>query len=280
MKFEHLIKPKPKYNIGIDLNQSYCVDCIDGMFDIKDDSIHLILTSPPYDDIYDYDKLDFFEDFAHDSYRILAPGGVLVWIVGDQFVKGSRSLTSHKQAIYMKEEVGFLVHDIMICEKHNFSNPMVNRYHNIYEFMYIYSKGIPRVFNPITDRKNIYAGQTCWGRNTFRKQDGTLGERGKPVISEYGMRHNIWRVKTGKGISTRDEIAYEHPAIFPETLARDHIRTWTNPNDIVLDPMAGSGTTGKMAHVYDRNWILFEINKHYHDDIIVPRLTEYSCYDK
>lgn len=267
----------------IKLNHSYCIDCLDALAEMFDDEIHLILTSPPYDLIYDYDQLGFedFEDIAHELYRVLVPGGVLVWVVDDQTLSGSKTLTSFKQLIYFREEVGFNVHDIMIYEKHNFSNPAKGRYHNIFEFMFVLSKeGPPRVFNPITDRRNVCAGQTNWGRNSFRKPDGTMGERDKQICEEFGMRHNIWRYKTGKGMSTTDGIAFKHPAIFPDLLAQDHIRTWTDRRDTVLDPFAGSGTVGKMAHLNDRNWILFEKSREYHNNIIVPRLKEYHCYEE
>lgn len=277
MNISHLIREPRKYDVGYELNKPYCVDSTEAIKSVKDDSIHLIITSPPYDDIYDYDKLNSFETLAREFYRILVPGGVVVWVIGDQFVKGSRTLTSHKQAIYFKEVVGFKVYDVMIYQKHNFSNPMKKRYHNIYEFMYIFSKGWPRVFNPIKDRKNKYAGQTCWGRNTYRLKDGTLGERGKPVNAEYGMRYNIWKINSGRGFTTKDDIAHKHPAIFPEALVRDHIISWTNVGDVVFDPLAGSGTVGKVAHVLDRKFLLFEINQEYHDNIIVPRLKEYGC---
>lgn len=269
-------------NIGIEINNSYCIDAYDGLGKIFDDSVHLVVTSPPYDQIYDYDQLGFeeFEDIAHELNRVLVPGGVIVWIVDDQTISGSKTLTSFKQLLFFKEDVGMNIHDTQIYEKHNFSNPAHNRYHNIFEFMFILSKeGPPHTFNPIRDRKNICAGETCWGRNSYRQADGTMAERDKQVYTEFGMRHNIWRYKTGKGMSTKDDIAYKHPAIFPDLLAQDHIRTWTNRGDVVLDPFAGSGTVGKMAHLNSRDWILFEKSQDYHDNILVPRLKEYHCYE-
>ncbi len=250
------------------------------LIDFPDESVDLILTSPPYDSIYSSDEYNAeydFEDLAYEMYRVLKTGGVLVWVIADQAKNGSYSLSSFKQALFFREEVGFNVHAVMIYQKHNFSNPSSNRYHNVFEYMFIFSKGRPKTFNPIKDRKVVYAGQTCWGKNTYRKSDGSLGERQKRVYSEYGMRHNIWLYKTGKGLSTKDKIAYNHPAIFPDDLARDHIMSWTNEDDIVLDPFAGSGTTLKMAFLLNRRFVGIEYNEKYVIEIIKPRLKQYGC---
>lgn len=229
-----------------------------------DDCVDLTVTSPPYDKLRDYKGYDFdFEAIADQLYRVTKPGGVVVWVVGDQTVKGSETLTSFKHALYFKE-IGFNVHDTMIYEKNGFSNPSSNRYHQIFEYMFVLSKGAPKTFNPIKDKPNIWAGQECWGKNTKRTVEGDLkeGKKRKPV-SEFGMRYNIWRINAGGNISTADKEAYEHPAIFPESLAHDHIISWTNPGDFVLDPMCGSGTTNKMAVLLDRDTTGIDLSPEY-----------------
>ena len=139
--------------------------------------------------------------------------------------------------------------------------------------MFVLSKGKPKAVNILQDKPNKWAGATTYGDITRREKDGSLTNKGKKVVNEYGTRTNIWKYANGKGFSTKDQIAYEHPAIFPEKLAEDHIKSWSNPGDIVLDPFGGSGTTAKMAKLLGRDWILIEAVEEY-CDIAKKRLEE------
>lgn len=243
----------------------YFGDCLEVIKQIEDKSVDLTVTSPPYDNLRTYNGYNFdFEGIAQELYRVTKDGGVIVWIVGDATINGSETGTSFKQALYFKE-VGFNLHDTMIYQKNNFSNPSSNRYHQIFEFMFVLSRGKPNSFNPIKDRKNVCAGQSNWGVNKARQKDGTFKERPKKIVSDFGMRYNIWEFMTSKGFATKDEIAYKHPATFPEQLAYDHIISWSNEGDTVLDCFTGSGTTGKMAKQLGRNFIGIEISQEYLD---------------
>lgn len=233
---------------------------------LADNSVQLVVTSPPYDDLRTYGSIKRFawEDFtvvAKELYRVLCDGGVLCWNVGDSVVGGSETLTSAKQAIYFKDVCGFRVHDTMIYEKVNFGNPERTRYHQLFEYVFILSKGVPRCFNPIKDKPNIYAGSGTFGRNTGTQRDGSITERKRSVITEFGMRGNVWRGNTA-GQETMCE-GSKHPAPMPFWLARDLIQSWSNSGDLVLDPFGGSGTTGKAAEFLGRKWILIDINPEY-----------------
>ena len=231
-------------------------DCLDKLKTLDDGSIDLTVTSPPYDNLRTYNGFTFdFENIAKELFRVTKQGGVVVWVVGDATINGSESGTSFRQALYFKD-IGFNLHDTMIYQKHNFSNPSNNRYHQIFEYMFILSKGKIKTFNPISDRKNIEAGKIgSWGKNTVRQSDGSFKENSKKINSEYGMRYNIWRIKT--------EMNPLHPAQFSEQLAHDHIISWSNEGNIVLDCFMGSGTTGKMAKQLKRNFIGIEISEEY-----------------
>lgn len=270
------IFPKRNRYFETDNGVLYCGDCLEIMKNFPDENIDLVVTSPPYDNLRLYGGIDWGEHvwkpIIQELYRILKKGGVIVWVTGDATVKGSETGTSFKQALYAKE-VGFNLHDTMIFMKNSFSNPSSNRYHQIFEYMFIFSKGKPKTFNPIKDRKNKYAGQTCWGRNTVRQRDGKLKERPKRVNSEYGMRFNVWRYMVGGGISQKDRVAYKHPATFPEQLAYDHVISWSNERDIVMDPFMGSGTVAKQCEILGRKWIGIEINKDY-CEITKKRITK------
>jgi site-specific DNA-methyltransferase (adenine-specific) len=240
-------------------------DCLELMKQLPDNYIDLTVTSPPYDNLRTYNGFTFdFEGIAKELYRITKDGGVIVWIVGDATINGSESGTSFRQALYFKD-IGFNLHDTMIYQKNNFSNPSSTRYHQIFEYMFILSKGKPKFFNPIKDRKNVCAGQSNWGINKARQKDGSFKERPKKIVSEYGMRYNIWEFMTSKGFATKDNIAYQHPATFPDKLAHDHIISWSNEGDTILDCFMGSGTTGKMAKQLNRNFIGMEISQEYLD---------------
>lgn len=244
------------------INNIYCGDCVEVMEQWDDNVIDLTVTSPPYDNLRDYKGYGFdFGRIANQLYRITKQGGVVVWIVGDATIKGSETGTSFKQVLYFKD-VGFNLHDTMIYSKAGFQYPAKNRYHQTFEYMFVLSKGKPKTFNPIKDRKNNWTGP--WGKRTSRNKDGTLTEKSRNYVgTKYGMRYNIWHYVIGKGNSTKDEIAYKHPAIFPEKLAHDHILSWSNEGDIVLDPMCGSGTTLKEAMKLNRRFVGIEISEEY-----------------
>lgn len=260
----------------IELNKIYNEDCLITLSKVSDNTIDLTVTSPPYDNLRTYNnyisgkKTEFngysfdFENIAKELYRTTKDGGVVVWVVGDGTEKGSETGTSFRQALFFKE-IGFNIHDTMIYMKNNFSNPSSNRYHQIFEYMFVLSKGKPKTFNSIKDRKNVYGGQIgSWGKNTSRQVDGKMVERKKKVIEEYGQRYNVWTYKTSKN-GQEDEIAYQHPAIFPIQLVKDHIISWTNPGDLIFDPFMGSGTTARAAKQSGRTYLGSEISEEYYN---------------
>lgn len=258
-----------------ELGTLYCADCQEALKEINDNSIDLTVTSPPYDNLRDYKGYSFnFNEIARELYRVTANGGVVVWVVKDAVIDGNRTLTSYRQAIFF-QEIGFKVFDVIIWSKPSSSLPHNNRYHDTFEYMFIFSKGTPKTINLLKDRKNKYGGETTWSERTVREKDGTLTKKGKAVINEFGVRYNIWSISAGFAKSTDEDCAFGHPATFPEQLAKDHIMSWSNTGDTVLDPFMGSGTTGKMAEHTGRKWTGIEISKEY-CDIIVNRLTKWK----
>lgn len=245
--------------IKIEVDNIYNIDCVNGMKCVEENFVDLTVTSPPYDDIRDYKGYNFeFEKIADELYRITKKGGIVVWVVGDKIKNGNKSLTSFVHALYF-QKIGFNVHDVMIYQKKNTPFMRSNAYTNCFEFMFVFSKGKPNTFNPL---------KTKTQRSGFESLPYNKGADGvnKKAVGELKSEKtltNIWPYAVGLGGSTSDKIAFQHPAIFPERLAADHILSWSNEGDIVFDPMSGSGTTCKMAKTYGRKYLGFEISEEY-----------------
>lgn len=249
-----------------DLRQGDCLEVMGGM---PNGSVDLTVTSPPYDSLRTYNGNNdqwggrVWRNVLNELYRVTSVGGVVVWVVGDATVKGSETGTSFRQALHGMG-VGFNLHDTMIWRKPNFANPASNRYHQTFEYMFVFSKGKPRSFNGIKDRRNVYAGSLgSYGENTSTQVDGSKKTRARRRVSEFGMRHNVWDMKTtGQDGASKK---HAHPAMFPEALARDHILSWSSEGDTVFDPFMGSGTTGVAAKKLNRSFIGIELDAEYFD---------------
>jgi len=241
----------------MELNKIYNENCLDTMSNIESDFIDLTVTSPPYDNLRKYNGYSFeFEKIADELYRVTKKGGILVWVVGDQTSKGSESGTSFKQALYFKS-IGFNLHDTMIYRKKNYIPLTHKRYEQEFEYMFIFSKGKPKTFNPImVECKN--KGKRVKNRTFYQTsdQDTPTPDNTKNPVSDFKQKGNVWDIATNSGVKG-------HPAQFPEQLANDHIISWSNENDIVYDPFCGSGTTPKMAILNNRKYIASELSNKY-----------------
>ncbi|MBD5165349.1 site-specific DNA-methyltransferase [Helicobacter sp.] len=242
------------------LNKFYVDDCVHFMQNnVSDNCVDLIVTSPPYDDLRDYNGYNFdFKNIANEIFRITKNGGVVVWVVGDKIKNGNKSLTSFKQALYF-QEIGFNVHDTMIYAKKNTPFMRSNAYTNNHEYMFVFSKGKPKSFNPLKE-ETARSGFEMLVAN--KKSDGKNNKVLKELKKEK-TRTNIWYYAVGLGGTTNDKEAFQHPAVYPEQLALDHILSWSNEGDVVFDPMCGSGTTCKMAFLAKRNFIGVDISHEY-----------------
>ncbi len=233
-------------------------DCTEVMADWTDECIDLTVTSPPYDDLRHYKGYSFpFEDIASQLWRVTKQGGVVVWVVGDR-INGGRTLTSYRQAIHF-QEIGFSVHDVMIYQKKNTPFMRSNAYTNAYELMLVLSKGKPAVFNPLKTPTARHGYEML----VHNKGPDAVNKKTRKKLNKTKTRTNIWAYAVGLGGTTRDRIAFQHPAVFPERLAEDHILSWSDPGDLVLDPMCGSGTTPKMALANGRDYIGIDLSADY-----------------
>lgn len=246
----------------IPLDQIICGDNVETMQAFPDGCIDLVVTSPPYDNLRAYGGHSWdFEGVAQQLWRVIKPGGVVVWVVNDKTEDGDETGSSFRQALRFKE-IGFRLHDTMIWHRVA-AFPESTRYHPAFEYMFIFSKGQPATFNCIADRETSTGGTGGFSRME-RQPDGTIRRPSRVwTRSDTAARLNIWKINAGSGQSAEENFAFKHPAIFPEELARDHIQSWSNENDIVLDPFSGSGTTAKMARLMGRRHIGIEVNPEY-----------------
>jgi DNA modification methylase len=248
MKLENLTAESPWLMLG---------NCAEMLNEIPNGSIDLTVTSPPYDGLRLYDGYSFdFENVAKQLFRVTKNGGVVVWVVGDSVVNGSESGTSFRQALFFKE-IGFNLHDTMIYAKQNYIPLTHNRYEQQFEYMFVFSKGRPKTFNGMKiQSKGILGGIRGW----YEADGTTRGRNSKKerMPSSEKLKPNIWTYTIG---GTR----CGHPAVFPDKLAEDHILSWSNEGDIILDPFLGSGTTGKEARNLNRKFIGIELNEKYMD---------------
>ena len=269
----------------LDINKTYHINCIAGMQQLDDECVDLVVTSPPYDDLRTYNdssKWDqnTFYAVAAQLQRVLKPGGVIMWNVNDATIKGSESGSSFRQALHFMDVCKLRLHDTMIYEKTGTafaSGPKSVRYTQQFEYCFILSKGKPKTVNLLVDKKNKWAGHQSWGNAQTRAKDGSIKDPGKKSkeIKEWGVRTNIWRIKNSGGFGQSSKTAYKHPATMPEELARGHIHTWSNENDLVLDPFMGSGTSAQICHEMLRNYIGFEIDDTYYK-MCVDRVKPYQ----
>lgn len=240
--------------------QLYCGDCAKELKKIPANFVDLVVTSPPYDTLRTcYNSTFDMDSITSELMRVMKQGGVIVWVVADETINGSESGTSFRQALKFMD-AGFNLHDTMIWEKAGFTDTgsLKVRYPNVFEYMFVFSKGKPKTFNAIKDRVNLNAGRKIHG--VIRQKDGsvkTMSSNGK-TICNYGQRFNVWQID-----SVKSNVERRHPAQFPLQLAKDHIYSWSNTNDTVMDIFMGSGTTGVASVNMGRNFIGIEIDEYY-----------------
>ncbi len=236
---------------------------------MEDNFIDLTVTSPPYDNLRTYHGFEWGEHvwkpIIEELYRVTKQGGVVVWVANDATIKGSETGTSFKQALYFKE-CGFNLHDTMIY--HSEKPPLTHRrYEQKFEYMFVFSKGPPKTFNPIMEKCKYFGCSLDRPFTSKGSRSDNSAIRSRKIsgnrVKQYKIKGNIWLYKTGGGHSTKDKDAFNHPAIFPEKLAKDHILSWSDEGNLVYDPFTGSGTTLKMAKEAGRNYVGSETSVEY-----------------
>lgn len=256
----------------MELNKIYLGDAEDVLMKMDKESVDLVVTSPPYDNLRKYDGVgkdwnyDKFKSIAVWLWDVLKPGGVVVWIVNDKTENGSKTGTAFKQALYFMS-IGYSLNDTMIWRK---TNPMPQvkqpRYSACFEYMLIFSKGKPKTFNPIM-RDCKFGGKKY--DSTAKNMDGESGRHKLQYnVNKEMVDYNVWDIAVAQNKTS-------HPAVFPYEIARRHILSWSNEGDTVLDPFMGSGTTALAAIDLKRNYVGIELNEDYYKEC-VERIENYG----
>ncbi len=259
----------------MEFGKIYHENCIETLARMQDDMIDMTITSPPYDDLRNYNGYHFpVEEIAASLFNKTKRGGVVIWVVADRTINGNETLTSFRHALTF-QEAGFRVHDTMIYAKKNpIPSDCGKRYRQAFEYMFCFSKGQPTTFNPLTEPTKSAGQKIAAFRITGKGRGNVPAEDiGRKIKTERKLS-NIFAYNVGTS-SSKDKIAFNHPAIFPEQLVEDQIKTWTNKGDLVYDCFMGSGTTAKVAQLLGRRWLGSEISDEY-VEIADMRLAQYA----
>ena len=171
-------------------------DSAEELFNLDRESVDMIITSPPYSDLRKYGGVgdtwneEKFQQIAKGLAYVLKQGGVIVWVVNDKTENGSKSLVSFRQALFF-QSLGLNVNDVMIWEKTN-PMPVVRqpRYQDVFEYMFVFSKGKPKTFNPIMIPCKC-AGQEY--KSTAKNMGGENGRTYKEFnINKEKIKQYIW----------------------------------------------------------------------------------------
>lgn len=259
----------------MELNKIYCEDHLYTLERMPDEFLDLTVTSPPYDNLRAYNGFEWnFGELSSELFRVTKQGGVVVWIVADATIDGSETGSSFRQALAFKD-IGFNL-ETMIYEQAGTGAKGSNYYYwQSFEYMFVFAKGQPKTSNRIADVKNVNGGKMRPQSNDKASSLNSRTERSGVIAPYESVRGNVWRYAMGQNDPT------DHPAPFPERLAGDHIKSWSNEGELIYDPFMGSGTTAKMAHVLRRNWIGSEISAEYvklANDRLEPYLAQSSLF--
>ena len=256
-------KLSPEETLQQWLNTTQCMDCVEGMKRLPDNSIDLMITSPPYDKTRDYAGFDYdLHATGKEVYRLLKDGGIAVMVIQDQTKSYGKTLTSFKMAVDWCENIGFKLFECLIYRKYAGEGAWWNKRFRVdHEYMPVFLKGKrPQYFNKEPLKiPSKWAGKTLTGGATRLTNGQTL--KARPIkINPLKCRGTIWEYLTaGDG----SQLKHLHPATYPDKLPYDFIQCFCPKEGVILDPFMGSGTTAISAKKLERNFIGFDISREY-----------------
>lgn len=256
---------KEKNKIGkLDLNDIHCIDCVEGMKKLPENSVDLVVTSPPYDQVRDYKgNLDFdLHTTGKEIHRVLKDGGIAVVVIQDQTKDFGKSLTTFKTAIDWCDNIGFKLFESLIYKKHGIEGAWWSKRFRVdHEYMLVFLKGKrPQFFNKEPVKiPSKHGGRVMTGSGN-RRTDGTTTETVTRPINKMKCPGTVWNYLMA---GDKNPLKRMHPAVFPDKIPSDFIQVFCPENGIVMDPFAGCGSTLVMAKKHGRNFIGFDIVDEY-----------------
>lgn len=244
-------------------NTIRCMDCVEGMKSIPDDSIDLVVTSPPYDGLRKYNGFSYdLHATGQEMFRVLKDGAIAAMVIQDQTANFGKTLTSFRTIIDWCDNIGFKLFECVIYRKHGTEGAWWNqRFRVDHEYIPLFLKGErPAYFNKEPLKvPSKHAGKMMTGSGN-RRTDGTTTATVRRPINLMKCRGTVWDYLMA---GDKDKLKQQHPAVFPDKIPYDLIDCFCPPNGIVLDPFMGSGSTAVAAKRLGRNYLGFDISKEY-----------------
>jgi len=247
------------------INQIICGDNVEVMKTFESESVDLVVTSPPYDNIRDYEgyRMDLHA-VGGEINRILKDGGICAMVIQDGTKNFGKSLTAFKTIVDWCDSFDFKLFETVIYKKHGTAGAWWSKRFRVdHEYIPLFLKGKrPQYF----DKENLkipskHGGKTMTGCATRLTNGKTLKAK-KVVINKMKCRGTLWDYTTcGDG----SKLKHKHPATFPNMLPYDIIECFCPPGGVVLDPFNGSGTTCVAAKSLGRNYVGIDMSKNYCD---------------
>lgn len=254
-------------------------DAVEMMKKLPDNSIDLIVTSPPYDSIRDYNgeySLDLHTT-GIEIERILKDGGIAAMVIQDQTKNFAKTVTSFRTIVDWVDSVGLRLFETVIYRKYGTEGAWwKHRFRVDHEYMPIFLKGDrPQYFNKEPLKiPSKHAGRVLTGSGN-RRTDGSTTKTVTRPINALKCRGTVWDYLMA---GDKDPLKRKHPAVFPDAIPMDFIQCFCPPGGVVLDPFGGCGSTAVAAKKLGRKYIIIDIEKKYCDlaqqrlDSVTPAL--------
>ena len=247
------------------INSIICGDSAEVLKNFPDNSIDMVVTSPPYDGLRDYNgfSLDLHK-IGKEIYRVLKDGGIAVMVIQDATKDFAKSLTSFRTIVDWCDNVGFRLFETVIYHKNGTEGAWwKQRFRVDHEYMPIFMKGKkPQYFNKEPLKIPSKHGGKVMSGSGNRRTDGTLSETVRRPINTMKCRGTVWDYLMA---GDKNPLKRKHPAVFPDKIPYDCIQCFCPEGGLVLDPFIGCGSTAVMAKVLGRNYIGIDISREYCD---------------
>lgn len=256
-------------------NEILLGDCLNLMKLLPDNIIDMVFTSPPYANrrksvyggIHENDYIEWFKPIAYEIKRVLKKNGSFFLNIKPHTIKGERSLYVYDLVCSLKRDINFFFVEEYCWTKNAFPGNLKGRFKNAFEPIYHFTKNTPNeiTFNPLACGTPMKKDSI---KRTYRKQCGSP-ENGSKMTGmnttnirnlEFARPSNVININNISNQFTDKKL---HPATFPEKLVEFFVKSFTNENDLVLDPFGGSGTTGIVCKKNNRQFIIMEKEEKY-----------------